>query len=208
MRGQAGDHPVPAVRRPDRHPVAGVHTEADHRCRGAAHLVPQLGEGERPIFGDQGIVVGKFARDVVQRRRNGLRVARHRTPRLFCYRRWRAHFAAGLTKQVLGRLAYRGARRRGVQGRGPRLAGREPGRRIRRPQGARRPRSRARGVRRAARLEPASRKGRSDVSGVAGRTRRPRSVRRTPGGVLRGIRDRQRARPRSTISARSCSGRR
>ncbi len=39
VRGQAGDHPVPGIRRPDRHPVAGVHAEADHRGCGATHLV-------------------------------------------------------------------------------------------------------------------------------------------------------------------------
>ena len=56
----------------------------DHPRRGSTHLVHwQLGEGHRPIRRDQRIVVGKLARDAVQHRRNGLRIARHRTPPSF-----------------------------------------------------------------------------------------------------------------------------
>ncbi len=57
---------------------------------------------------------------------------------------------APLTKQVLGRLAYRGDGGPGVQGRGPRLARRQPRRRIRRAQRPRRAGARGRGVRGAA----------------------------------------------------------
>ena len=78
MGGQAGNHPMPGVRRPDRHPVARAHTQRDHRRRGTAHLVAQLGKSEGAIGRDQRVVFGKLARDAVQHRRDGLRIARHR----------------------------------------------------------------------------------------------------------------------------------
>ena len=42
VRGQARDHPVPGVRRPDRDPVAGVHAEVDHRGGGLPDLGSEL----------------------------------------------------------------------------------------------------------------------------------------------------------------------
>ncbi len=74
------------------------------------------------------------------------------------------------------------------------MARRQSRRRIRRAQGSRRPRSRARGVRGTAGMEPASRRGGADVSGLARGARRPRTVRRAPGRVLRGVRQGRRPR--------------
>ena len=53
-------------------------------------------------------------------------------------RPWAHVIDAPLTKQVLGRLAYKSDRGPGVPGRGPRLARRQPRRRVRRAQGPRR----------------------------------------------------------------------
>ena len=74
------------------------------------------------------------------------------------------------------------------------MARRQSRRRIRRAQGAWRPGSRARGVRGATRVEPAPRRGRADVSGLAGGARWARTVRRAPGRVLRGVREGRRPR--------------
>src|SRR3954467_6518706 len=76
-----------------------------------------------------------------------------------------------LTKQVLGRLAYKGDRGPGVPGRGPAVARRQSRRRIRRAQGPWRAGARASGIRAAGGMEPASRQGGADVSGLAGRAR-------------------------------------
>ena len=46
--GQARDHPVPGVRRPDRDPVPGADAQVDHRGGGSADLVAQLGECQPP----------------------------------------------------------------------------------------------------------------------------------------------------------------
>ena len=185
--GQARDHPVPGVRRPDRDPVAGADAQVDHRRGGPSDLGPQLGERQPPIVGDQGIVVGELVGNPVQDRRNGPRDPRRYAPAADLV------IDAPLTKQVLGRLAYRDGRGPGVPGRGPRVAGRQPRRRIRRAQGPRRAGSRGRGVRGTARVEPASRQGRFDLSGLAGRARRPRPFGGAPGRVLRGVRPRRRA---------------
>ena len=43
---QAGHHPMPGVRRPDGHPVSGLHAERDQRGRSPVYLVAQGGGGE------------------------------------------------------------------------------------------------------------------------------------------------------------------
>ena len=73
VRGQAGDHPVPGIRRPDGHPVSGGNAVVDHRRGGPAHLVAQPGEGQCLLRRDQRVVVGKRTGDPVQHRRSGLR---------------------------------------------------------------------------------------------------------------------------------------
>src|ERR1700737_5330752 len=75
---------------------------------------------------------------------------------------------APLKKQVLGRLAYRGDRGPGVPGRGPRLARRQPRRRIRRAQGPWRAGAGGRGVRGTAGGGPASWGRGSDLFWLAG----------------------------------------
>ena len=114
-----------------------------------------------------------------------------------------AGFVARAPKQVLGRLAYKGDRGPGVPGRGPAVAGRQSGRRIRSAQGAWRPGSRARGVRGATRLEPAPCCSRADVSGLARRARWARIVGRAPCGVLRGVREGRRPRQGQPLRRRA-----
>ena len=135
---------------------------------------------------DQRVVVGELVGNPVQDLRNG--------PRIVPCPRACPVIDAPLTKQVLGRLAYKGDRGPGVQGRGPRLARRQSRRRIRRAQGPRRAGPRGRGVRGTAGVEPAPGGRRSDLPGLAGGARRPRPVGRAPRRVLRGVRPRRRAR--------------
>ncbi len=83
VRGQACDHPVPGVRRPDRHPVAGADAHVDHPRGGPSDLGPQLGERQPPIDpgrtagtagSDQRVVVGELVGNPVENRRNGPRL--------------------------------------------------------------------------------------------------------------------------------------
>ena len=113
MGRQARHHPVPGVRRPDRDPVPGVDAELDHRRGGLADLGPQFAERDLPIVGDQRIVVGELVGNPVQDLRNGPWIVP-------CPSAWPHVIDAPLTKQVLGRLAYKGDRGPGVPGRGPR----------------------------------------------------------------------------------------
>jgi hypothetical protein len=76
--GQAGHHPVPAVRRPERDPIATANAEVNHRGGGPTHLVAQLTEGQALVVGDQRIVVGKLTGNPVQHRGHGAGIARHR----------------------------------------------------------------------------------------------------------------------------------
>ena len=185
--GQARHHPVPGVRRPDRDPVPGADAQVDHRRGGPADLVAQLGEGQPPIRRRR---PARHARRIGRQSGPGPAEWSSDRPAL----RRGPVIDAPLTKQVLGRLAYKSDRGPGVQGRGPRLARRQPRRRIRRAQGPRRAGARGRGVRGTAGVEPASGGRRSDVPGLAGRARRPRPVGRAPRRVLRGVRPGRRAR--------------
>ena len=56
---QAGHYPVPGVRRPDGHPVAGLDAERDERGGCAMYFVAQRGGGEGAVFGDQRVLVGE-----------------------------------------------------------------------------------------------------------------------------------------------------
>ena len=76
--GQAGDDPVPGVRRPDRDAVPGGDAQVDHRRGGGADLVAQLREGQPPVVGHQRVVVGELVGNPVQDLRNGPQIGRHR----------------------------------------------------------------------------------------------------------------------------------
>ena len=147
VRGQAGDHPVPGIRRPDGDPVSGGDTEVDHRRGGPAHLVAQLGEGQCLLGRDQRVVVGKLhgrsgpAPQEWSAGRSSSMLLRNSIARLLFppFRKLHgAQSSAGPPKQVLGRLAYRDGGGPEVPGGGPRVAGRQSGRRVRSAQGPRR----------------------------------------------------------------------
>ncbi len=75
--GKARDHPVPRVRRPDRHPVARVDAKVDHRRGNPPDLGLQLGERQLAVVGDECGAVGEFVGDPIEDPRNGPRLARH-----------------------------------------------------------------------------------------------------------------------------------
>ena len=69
--GQARDHPVPGVRRPDRNVVAGLDAVGDQRGGGPPGLRAEFAEGQPAVLGDQCGLLGKLGADPVQHCRDG-----------------------------------------------------------------------------------------------------------------------------------------
>ena len=194
-RRQRCDHPVDAVRGPEHDPVAGAEAEAGVTARRGPHPVEQLGEAEpgRP----RRRPVGRRVRSAAARQAApaGHPIISPCRPNI-CLVGYLPHGADRTAPMTAFRDEVRTWLADNLTGEFADAAR------------AGRPRPRARGVRRAAGVEPAPRRARLDLPRLAGRARRPRadacpsrssSTRSTPAPTRR---------PGSTTSARSCSARR